>query len=192
MGVTPGAQAIIDQKRKTIDQFILAPNIFLGDFPVDPWTPYLKTNNFVQQTISRMLGYDAASGKWWGIRADSSGYLRNRATIFDHEATDYTVFDAVSVPAAEVVTHDGIDVSGCPYVSFIISTTLACTVYVQGSSDNVNWHDLKSDADADLSWGCNNEKIWFRIPFYTHYVRLVVRNGGAVAATITGVIMTSM
>jgi len=220
MGITPGALAEIEKKKKTVEQIILDPNIFIKDFPVDPWTPYIHTNNFIQQGVNRLLGYDSAEGRWRRLACSTDGwllgvnlikgyYLNTEPDAFtsdvvsdirvnsrkilmvdhaDHEMDQYMVFDAVSVPGTSLVVHEGIDVSGYHKISVLVSTTQNCTVYIQGSDDNTNFYDLKSDADADLTWNCNNEKIWFRVLPATRYFRVAVYNSVAVAATVTGVV----
>ncbi|MHC1610038.1 MAG: hypothetical protein ACXQTW_00270 [Candidatus Methanospirareceae archaeon] len=94
----------------------------------------------------------------------------------------------MSLPASGLLTHDGVDVWGHCCIAFLVSTDQNCTIYMQGSDDNVNWYDFKSATDSDRSWNCNNEKIWVPINICAHYVRLVVYNAAASTATVTGVI----
>jgi hypothetical protein len=192
MTISSESLKLIEEQKKTRDQAVLDPNIFIKDFPLDPFTPYLKTNNFIQQGVNRLLGYDSGSLAWIRLKADSDGYLRNRATLLEREAFDVTVFDGESLIAGGVITHDGIDVSGNAYVSCLVSTTQSCTVYLQGSNDNVTFYDLKTDADADVSFACNNEHIWFRVPIYTHYLRVTIQNVNATTGTISLVVMAEV
>lgn len=75
MTISRETERRILEKKRTFDQSILSENIYIKDFPLDPWTPFLKTNNFVQQGINRLLAFDLAEKKWVRIRADSEGKL---------------------------------------------------------------------------------------------------------------------
>lgn len=196
MGITPGAKSRIEEKYRTTDQRIQDPNMFVKDFPVDPPGLFLKTNNFVQQGLNRLLAYSPTEEKWVRVRVDKHGRLAmSQETaemgwikLEDREAATIKVFNADSLPAYGIITHEGQDVSGYAKISILISTTQSCTVYVQGSDDNVNWYDYQDETDTARTWACANEKIWFRILNNARYLRILVYNSSSGAATVTGVI----
>lgn len=192
MPVRPGVKSFIDRKYSTEDLKILDPNIFVKDFPLDPSGKFLKTNNFVQQGINRLLGFDHAEKRWVRVRVDDDGYLQPKTILWSRQAMDVKVLDAVSVPATSLVTHVGVDIQEYTHISCIVSADQACTIYVQGSDDNVNWYDFKRSHDTDTTWSCSSEKIWFKIDSNTHYIRILVYNTAAAAATVTVVLMVSV
>ena len=194
MGISAEAQKIIEQQKKLLDQFIVDPNFLVPDVQIEPFTPHLRTNNFVQRGLSHLLGKYAANKKWYPVAVDDEGKL-----VFSDDATKagwiglskrecvvYKVFDSVSVPATSLVTHDGVDISSYQEVSFAISTTANCAIYLQFSDDNSNWYDLKAVDDSDRSWNCTNEKIFATNSVAAHYIRIVVY--ATVASTVTGII----
>jgi len=191
MTISKEAEARISEKKKTFDQLVLDPNIFVKDFPLDPWTPYLKTNNFVQQTISRILGYSDTEEKWVRIKIDSEGRLITTAevtapavqTLGGRLYKEWTIAEDVSVSAGGTLTHTGIDVNDYSGISVLVSSTGNCTVYIQVSDDNTNWYDIKSLSDGDRAWNCNNEKIAIPMNPYAHYMRIVVY--ATTASTVT-------
>jgi len=146
--------------------------------------------------INRLLAYSPGEGKWVRVRVDSEGRLSMSQDVDelgwikveDREAATIKVFDAVSVPALGLVTHEGQDVSGYSQISILTSTTTSCTIYVQGSDDNANWYDWKRVHDTDTTWACDNEKIWFKVDANVRYLRVLIYNSAAVAATVTGVV----
>lgn len=218
MGITAGGLAEIEKKKKTVDQVILDPNIFIKEFPLDPWTPYLVTNRFIQQTITRLLAYNPDEKMWIRVNVDSDGnliftrsarfYLTEPTALSEtayapmridsrhylmtmlssRDATDIKVFDAVSLDAYGTLTHPGEDVSDYGGKTLLISTTQDCTVYVQFSDDNTNWYDWCDAAGVAMSFSVNNAKKAMSIDDYCHYIRIVVYNAAASAATVTGVI----
>ena len=218
MGISIEAQRVIDEKKKTTDQIVLDPNIFLVDFPLDPWTPYIKTNNFLQQGISRVLGYDPTLKKWARLQVDSDGKLQVSGittlelsktyfsdgttwraalcgtngspyfTIYDRETFDDLVIDDVEVDAGATITHEAIDLGGVSSFNVQVSASQNCAVYPQSSDDNINFYDLKSAADGDLTYNCNNEKIAFPVSHPCHYFRIAIKNNGAATATVRAVV----
>jgi hypothetical protein len=170
---------------KQIELILSKPNIRLGEVEYDKFFRFWRSNNFIQHSMPFNLVYDYDNGIWHFMRGTDEGYLHARMILDDREFTDFVVFDDLSVPATNVVTHDGLDVTGYSSILVQISTTASATVYVQFSDDLTNWYDLKTSADADLSWNCNNEKICFLVPASGHYFRVVVLNGAS-AITLRG------
>lgn len=216
MGISEGARRVIDEKKKTIDQLVLDPNVQIKDFPVDPWTPYMKTNNFIQQGVNRILGFSAEDGKWVRLNVNTDGKLEvagissanmqaefngtfvpwkgltsgsGGVDITGHDTAVTKVLDAVSIPSAGAASHFGLDITNHDHTSYLVSTTTDCIIFLQGSDDNVNWYEHKSAADVDRTWNCNNEKIWFSDVHAMRFVRLVIQNLGGSTSTVTVVIV---
>lgn len=95
------------------------------------------------------------------------------------------VFTSAPVNNGVAATHEGVDVSDYQGMTVYLSSNVSVTLYVQFSSDNVNWYDLKAQDDTNRSWNCNNEKICVAGDIVARYVRLVVYNASGSTATIT-------
>lgn len=216
MGISEGARRQIDEKKKTQDQLVLDPNVQIKDFPVDPWTPYFKSNNFIQQGVNRILGFSTGDGKWVRLKVDSEGRLEvagissanmqaqfngtfvpwkgltsgsGGVDITGHDMQVTKVLDAVSIPSSGAASHFGLDISSDDRTTYLVSTTTDCTVFLQHSDDNVNWYEHKSAGDVDRTWNCNNEKISFSQEHAMRFVRIIVQNLGSAASTATVVIV---
>ena len=140
------------------------------------------------KTLKLLIGgaasFTATSSESIGLYFDDE-FTNAAKVITGSEYKDFVVMDSVSVDAGAVVTHTGIDVSRFKKITVLVSTTDDFTVYVQVSDDNTNWYDIKTDADGDLSWNCNNEKIAFKVEHFSKYMRVVAKNNAASAATIS-------
>jgi len=130
--------------------------------------------------------WDGTVWQKWSGREGGSPYV----AVGDREATDWLIFDNLSVPGLATVTHAGIDVSGVQSMTFCISTTQNSTVYLQFSDDNATWYDLKAVDDTDRTWNCNNERICVHGDIAAHYMRMVVKNESTSTMTLNGRIMT--
>lgn len=193
MVLTSGAKRLIEEKYTTRDQKILWQNIYIKDFPLDPPGLFLKTNNFVQQGLNRILGYNEDDEKWYRLRAGSDGGLllsRDLTTagaifLTERQAADIKLIDGYSVGASELITHAGEDVSGYSKLALFISSTENVTIYVQGSDDNLNWFDYKRVHDTNTTWNCDGEKIWFLLDSVAHYIRVLVYATAASTVSVT-------
>lgn len=218
MVLTTEGRKHIEDKKKTVDQWILDPNIFIKDFPLDPATKWIKTNNFMQQSLARILGYDYTNNQWARMRIDVDGRLEvagvttlSQANIFAHDgsvyaylrmstekalwqllydrdAMDATVLDAVSAAAGAAVSHGGLDVQKYTGKTLLVSTTTNCNVYIQFSDNNIDWYDWCDAAGAAITFACNNSKKAFSIDDHCHYIRTLIHNtDGSSASTITAI-----
>src|SRR3990167_436879 len=119
MSISPEVQRKLDEQKKLTEQIIRDPKFQLDSVHFDPYTPYLRSNNLVQQTASRIFGYNSSITKWFPISTDSLGRVIlssdsiDGAQIFlkDRNFTDAIVIDAVVVGNGQAITHDGLDVS---------------------------------------------------------------------------------
>jgi len=191
MALTDAQKRIIEERYTTRDQKILAPNIFIKDFPLEPPGLFLKTNNFVQQGLNRLLGYYPTDEKWLRVTCGSDGGLLlsqdsdtpGAVRIQDREAMDVKLLDSVAVPATSLVTHVGEDISDFSAVTIQTSSTGNVTIYFQTSNDNVNWYDVKTTPDTDLSFNCSAEKTSIYLIPSAHYFRVVIY--ATTASTVT-------
>lgn len=109
--------------------------------------------------------------------------------IMGRNLVTYEIFEAVSLPTAEVLTHSEVEVADAQTVFILLSSNVAVTGYVQVSDDATNWYDVKTEGDADRSFACNNEKVCYPVTIASRYARVVVTNASGSTATITGRIM---
>ena len=104
----------------------------------------------------------------------SGGLAAPQVSLRDRELADFTIFEDVSLSAGSILTHTGIDVSSYSRITVLISSSGNVDIYPQVSDDNTNWYDIKSEADADLVYNCNAEKIAIPINLNAHYFRIVI------------------
>jgi len=103
---------IVSKYAKLTDQIINDPNIFVEDFPLDPFTPIIKTNNFLQQVMSRNLGYDDVEKNWTRLIANKYSYL-----VTGVKTIDLHSFDDLTVP---VMTPHGVFLKNIEYEEITI------------------------------------------------------------------------
>lgn len=196
MTITPEAERRIREKKKLIQQFIIDPKFLVPDVHIEPFTPHLQTNSFVQRSLDHLLGRRLDTDKWTSIAVDDEGKLvlsdnldyAGWTKIADRECATFKVFNNVNLPGLGLLSHGGVDISGFQEVSFAISTNVGCTIYLQYSDNNTDWYDLKAVDDTDRSWSCNDEKIFVTGSVAARFMRLVIYNTTGNTATITGVI----
>ena len=64
-----------EEKKKLIDQFIREPDFLNTEIFISPGAPFLRTNNFIQQTLSRLLGWNQDNKEWRALRVTNDGRL---------------------------------------------------------------------------------------------------------------------
>jgi len=146
-----------------------------------------QTGKTLKLLIGGAASFTAISSESIGLYFDDE-FTECAKVIAGTEYKDFVVMDSVPVDAGAVVTHTGIDVSKFKDKLILVSTTDDFTIYIQVSDDNTNWYDLKTNSDGDISFNCNNEKIAFRINYFSKYMRIVAKNNGSSAATISCVV----
>ena len=203
------------EKQEIIKQFIQSEDMVIADLPLDPRVDAFITNNFLQGILGRMLVYNTSTKKWRRLEADSTGKLRIVAfagsTDGDETGTqkllrvdaggrllisteedlkeDLLLMDNLTVEASGTATHTGVDVGMYTKKTLLVETNRSMTVYMQGSTDNANFYDLKTIADADVTHNCTNEKIAIEIPFYCHFFRVSVLNSAGAQGLVTARLM---
>lgn len=144
MTITPAIERWAKEKSKLTDQQIVDPDFASSKVTVLPWTPYYRTNNFVQNTLARLMTWDTDNAEWRPLKGDTVGAVKVSASITDPAAFSLisrraiinTLASNVSVPSPGIITHTGIDVQTMSQKTLLVSADGAITVYVQFSNDN--------------------------------------------------------
>ena len=101
------------------------------------------------------------------------------------DAGQVTLLDAVIISATSYATHSPVDVSDYSGKTIYVQSSGDVTIYVQGSYDGTNWHEMVDESDTSRTWNCNNEKVYFGVDDYLRYIRILVHNATAAAITVT-------
>lgn len=194
--ITPEAQRRLDLQKKLTDQLIINPNFKISGLITDPYTPYFRTNNFIQQTASRIFGYDPTEGveEWFALRTDSEGRLLVSPTettgawfrLKDRDNIRTTIFEDFSIPNNAGISHAGVLLAGTSKQSILISCNGALTLYYQTSDNNVDWYTIQTTAGNDYTLAVTGASEAFPINDATYYFRVFISNtsGAAVTATL--------
>lgn len=166
------AEFFIDNKKvATISEYV----------PETACNIYLENNGLEAGTLE--LAYLEV-----GIQTSISlSPLGNKINLNDREFSITNVMKAQEIPDASIVTHDGVDLAGYSGKSVLIDVNGTATIYYQFSSDNENWFDLYTSADAAVTTAIANQKKAVPIDDVTRYFRVLVYNvsGSALTANIT-------
>ena len=120
--------------------------------------------------------------------ATTTAFLPGTVSVTDKEAFEDVIFSGQIVAPTDTVTSAAVDVGNCSKISVLMSATDNMTIYPQFSDDNLNFYDLKTAADANVTFNCNNEKICMPIDVHGHYFRIVAKNFGSGNSTVNAVI----
>ena len=208
----PHLKSELAEKQEVIKQFIQKESMNVDDLPLSPRVDAYVTNNFLQGTLSRLLAFDEDKKKFVVVKVDSSGNLKVTASVtnniygnregnaqaiaanilgglfIDPSGRDLTIdaiFNSFSVANGASITHEGINIAHAAKITVLVATDRSMTVRPQISDDNVNFYDVKNEADTDISFNCNNEKIAFRLESAAKYLRMFVTNSAGAAGVIT-------
>jgi len=198
MVLSQSALARIDAQKQLIDQIIRDPEVLIDGFQALPHTNFLKTNNFVQQTASRLYGKNPSVKKWFPINTDDSGRLllspakSDGAQIFlkDRNFIDDVVMNEISLPNNAVASHVGVNMTHASRKTIAVSSTQSVTVRFQVSNDNANWYTVQNTSDVEFSMNVNNEKVAIEFIDAAHFMRVVIENTSGGTSTVTAVIMS--
>jgi len=188
MALTDEQRKAIAEQRKTHDVDILGQNLFIDDFPTEPRMLYLKTNNFIQQGLNRLLGYVDSTGKWKSLRCDVYGRLIVGESWTKHDVLYYTLLSAFDVPGSGTVFTTAVEIEGYPTQTILISSSGAATTRPQISDDGVNWYELYAAAGTVITYATNNNKKAFIIEHLSRYFRVAVTDTSTAANTVTVVL----
>lgn len=183
----------VDEKKKLTEQLFINPDIEIPSFPVSPWTPYFRTNNFIQQNIARLMGFNPTEKKWYPVFVDTTGRILTSPEITagtqvflkDREAITISIMEGEVIPAATLATHAAEDVEEFLNKTVLVSTSAQATVYVQFSDDAVNWYEWRDLSDTAITFSVNNEKKCFGFADHTRYMRVIVHNTSASNNTVS-------
>lgn len=202
----------IAEKQEIIKQFIQKESMAVDDMPLDPRVDAYVTTNFLQGTLSRLLAFDTDKKKYVVVKVDSDGNLKVTASVtnniygnrggtaqaisanllgglfVDPSGRDLTIdviFNSLSVADGASATHAGIDIAHAAKITVLVATNRSMTIRPQISDDNIDFYDVKNEADADLTFNCTNEKIAFRLDGCAKFLRMFVTNSAGAAGTIT-------
>lgn len=196
MGLTPEAQRRIEAQKRLQEQIFIEPELETDGFPTTPYSPWYRTNNFIQQGLNRLFGWNPTDKKWYPLYADKEGRLLvspeetdgAQVLIKDRESVRHVVLNNVKVINLSLASHTAVDVSECSKKSVLISTTGSITAYFQASDDNTNFYTLTDTSGADISLAADNEKISFAVNDYCHYFRVIIYNNSGAEVTVTVVV----
>ena len=199
----------LDDFKLTEQLLILAKNRITG-VPVDNHTPYFRTNNWVQRTISILLAYNSSKEEFQLLGVDdnnrikvtgeigstdgaSTGTLKflrvdanGRLLISTEENLKESVelFDNIVIAASQTATHAGLDVSAHRKKTFYFKTTANTTINFQFSYDGNNWFDWVDAAGNPITITVNNTSKAFAVDDHTRFIRVFVENDSAAENTV--------
>jgi len=64
-----------EEPKRNVEQLLQDSSVFIKDMRIEPYTPLLRTNNFLQNTLSRLLGYSPTERKMIKLKCDEEGRL---------------------------------------------------------------------------------------------------------------------
>lgn len=91
--------------KKTVEQLLQDPSVFIHEMRIEPHTPLMRTNNFLQNTLSRLLAYSPTLRSMVKVKADNSGRLEMYEGMPGNEETRITWYGKVT-DVANGETHD--------------------------------------------------------------------------------------
>lgn len=121
------------------------------------------------------------------LSVDENGYPTGKSAA--------TVYASNLIPLQTVVTNatvvsGAVEIDGFEKLNIYVKTSTSFTVYLQTSIDGVLWYDVKSIADADITFNCNNELICAPyanvVAFYARVVVKAVATGTVVVDLLAG------
>lgn len=69
------AKKLLQERKQLQDQVIVTPEVWVREMHNEPSTPYFRTNNFLQNTLSRLVGWYPTLADWRRILCDAQGRL---------------------------------------------------------------------------------------------------------------------
>lgn len=99
-------KALIQERKKLQDQFIITPEVWIRDIHVEPSTPYFRTNNFLQNTLARLVGWYPTLEDWRRILVDAQGRLEVSTIQASYDNNDTKSGNAPNAYAAAIAFDD--------------------------------------------------------------------------------------
>ncbi len=72
---TPEYRDKQEELKKLLDQRVLDPSLRVDEIPIQPFTPHYRTNNFIQNTLSRLFARYVAGERWRYLTVDANDRL---------------------------------------------------------------------------------------------------------------------
>ena len=206
------AGRLIQERKKIKNQFVQFGDFKILSIPVDDWTPYFWTNNFIQRSFSYGIGFDADANTFRLLQVDVSGNLKVSSTVSvtfaalvagvstslkgndagalkvdptGRNLVAVTIADAVTIPSTQAISTTGLDIGEAGDTTVLVEATQNYTVRYQLSDDNSSWYDPKTEADVDINHSVVNEKIAFRVTMPARFIRLKINNTNATEGVVT-------
>lgn len=192
MALTPEAKRKLVAQQKRIEQIIVDDTFAKTEVHIEPYTPFILTDNIGRRSLSYLLGKRIDTDAWKPVFVDDEGKLiltdnlshLGYIGLGGRVQADFILFDAVSVPATSLATHTGIDVSAYTGMTVLMDSTGSVTVRPQFSDNNTDWYDWCDSAGTAISWTCDSVKKAIGVDDHCHYLRFVVTNTSATAKTV--------
>lgn len=96
------ARALLQEQKKLQDQIVVAPDVWVREMHIEPPTPYFRTNNFIQNTLSRLVGWYPTQEDWRRIIIDAQGRLEVSTIQASYDAQDVKSGNAPDAYAAAI------------------------------------------------------------------------------------------
>lgn len=72
---TPEYRTKQEELKRLLDQQVLDPSLRVDEIPIQPFTPHYRTNNFIQNTLSRLFARYEAGDRWRWLTVDANNRL---------------------------------------------------------------------------------------------------------------------
>lgn len=100
------AKAHLQDLKKLQDQVIVTPEVWVREMHIEPATPYFRTNNFIQNTLARLVGWYPSQEDWRRIIIDAQGRLEVSTIQASYDAQDVKTGNAPDVYGAAIAFDD--------------------------------------------------------------------------------------
>lgn len=131
--LSESAKARLNQLKTLQDQFLVSPEVIIRDIHVQPYTPYFRTNNFIQNTFARLAGWYPTSEDWRRIIVDAQGRVEVSTIQASYDNSDSKAGNAPDAFGAAIAFDDvakRVDV-------FVWNND----AYIKMSPDGAAWND---------------------------------------------------
>ena len=176
MPLNPSSQAVIDESYKTQDVKVLSDKTRVADFPTEPRLLHFKTNNFIQQGLSRLLAYDASHNHFQLLQCNAEGELIVGLSRIWRDRISLTVFPATSIPSPGGLVSAALPIDGLRDLQVFARASAALTLIPKFSNDGTNWHVARTAADAAVVFALTTEQRSFPLVGIAPYLSFDVAN----------------
>lgn len=100
------ARALLQERKKLQDQFIVTPEVWVREMHLEPSTPYFRSNNFIQNTLARLVGWYPLAKDWRRLIIDAQGRLEVSTIQASYDTEDVYFGNAADAYGATVTFDD--------------------------------------------------------------------------------------